>query len=102
MRRAAPAAAPAAAAPAAAPAAAAPAPAAAAAPGDYSAAASGLLAGSALETAISNICEMGFPREEVRRVPMHLPCVTAGTNRMTMQHMERHVTAAQVLHPTPA
>ncbi|KXZ50210.1 hypothetical protein GPECTOR_17g847 [Gonium pectorale] len=56
-------AAPAAAAPAAAPVAAGAAPA-----GDaYTSAASGLLAGSALETAVNNICEMGFPREEVMR-----------------------------------
>ncbi|GLC44031.1 hypothetical protein PLESTB_000221600 [Pleodorina starrii] len=33
----------------------------------YTTAASGLLAGSALETAVSNICEMGFPRDEVLR-----------------------------------
>ncbi|GLI65743.1 hypothetical protein VaNZ11_009344 [Volvox africanus] len=33
----------------------------------YTAAASGLLAGSALESAIANICEMGFPREDVIR-----------------------------------
>lgn len=42
-------------------------------PGDaYTTAASGLLAGSALESAIANICEMGFPREEaslLRHVP---------------------------------
>ncbi|PNW79780.1 hypothetical protein CHLRE_08g366400v5 [Chlamydomonas reinhardtii] len=44
------------------------APAAGGAPADsYTSAASGLLAGSALETAIANICEMGFPREEVVR-----------------------------------
>ncbi|GFR49128.1 hypothetical protein Agub_g10926 [Astrephomene gubernaculifera] len=50
-----------------APAAAAPAPAAVAPADAYTAAASGLLAGSQLETAISNICEMGFPRDEVMR-----------------------------------
>eukprot|EP00197_Chlamydomonas_leiostraca_P002491 CAMPEP_0202857126 /NCGR_PEP_ID=MMETSP1391-20130828/179_1 /ASSEMBLY_ACC=CAM_ASM_000867 /TAXON_ID=1034604 /ORGANISM="Chlamydomonas leiostraca, Strain SAG 11-49" /LENGTH=392 /DNA_ID=CAMNT_0049535885 /DNA_START=95 /DNA_END=1273 /DNA_ORIENTATION=- len=43
------------------------APAAAAGPVDYSSAASNLLSGAALEGAISNICEMGFEREQVAR-----------------------------------
>ena len=53
---------------AAAPAAPAAAPAAAAGPTDaYAAAASNLVAGSALETTVNNLMEMGFEREQVQR-----------------------------------